>query len=100
MQTDANNTDPNLDKNADGDAIASADHEPKLTFNDILEQVEALVEELDAESQEMIFDLVKKRRNLKRREEIARTIAQAEENYRQGKVFRGTVEEIMAELNR
>jgi hypothetical protein len=35
----------------------------------------------------------------KRREEIAKNIHQARQDYQQGKVFRGNIDDLIAELN-
>jgi hypothetical protein len=45
-----------------------------------------------------LINLIKKRLKDKRRDEIALNIIHANEEYAQGQVFRGTVDEVMAEL--
>lgn len=48
---------------------------------------------------EMIADLIHKRLIERRRDEIALSITQARQDYATGNVFRGTAEEVIAELN-
>ncbi len=63
-------------------------------FEYVLERVETL----SIEEQKTLIDLVQRRLAEHRRSEIAANIAQAQAEYQAGKVFRGTVEQIMAEL--
>jgi hypothetical protein len=63
-------------------------------FARVLDDVEAL----SVDEQEALIQLVQRRLVERRREEIAATIAQARADYREGDVFRGTVEQIMNEL--
>jgi hypothetical protein len=46
----------------------------------------------------MLVELMQRRLVERRREEIAKHIAQAQADYEAGKVFRGTVEDAIAEL--
>ncbi|WP_407884663.1 hypothetical protein [Scytonema sp. NUACC26] len=62
------------------------------------EQVLESVETLSIEEQEALIDLVQRRLAEQRRSEIAANIAQAQAEYQAGKVFRGTVEQVIAEL--
>ena len=64
------------------------------SFNEILESVE----QLSVEDQEALIDLVRRRLVERRRAEIAANIVKAQEEYQTGQVFRGTVDELMAEL--
>ncbi len=64
-------------------------------FNDILEQIDTL----SCDDQEILIDLVKRRLVERRREEIADNIAKAHQEYQSGEVFRGSVEDVIAELN-
>ena len=66
------------------------------SFDDVLE----LVEEMSDEEQMVLIDLIDKRLKEKRRDEIALNIVSAQEEYLNGQVFRGTVNDIMAELRR
>lgn len=59
-----------------------------------------LVESLSNDEQVLLMDLLRQRHRENRRDEIAHNIVQANEEYLQGKVFRGTVNDLMAELNR
>lgn len=65
----------------------------------IFDQVLESIEVLSTEEQEMLIGLIHKRLSEKRRDEIAKNIVQAEEDYKAGNVFRGTAEEVIAELN-
>jgi len=65
------------------------------SFDVVLESVEAL----SIEEQEVLLDLVRRRLIERRRAEIAQNIAKAQEEYRTGQVRRGTIDELMAELN-
>ncbi len=64
-------------------------------FNQILE----MIDHLSLDEQKDIIDIVRNRQIEKRREEIAQNIAQSHQEYQQGKVFRGTIDDIIAELN-
>jgi hypothetical protein len=66
-----------------------------VNFNQILE----MIEKLSLDEQEELIDIVRHRQIECRREEIAANIAKAKQEYEQGKVFRGTVDEIIVELN-
>jgi DNA-binding transcriptional regulator YbjK len=61
-------------------------------FERVLESVEAL----SVDEQEALIELVKRRLAERRRSEIAQNIAQAHREYQEGKVFRGTTDEIIA----
>lgn len=64
-----------------------------------LDQVLESIERLPVETQEMIVDLIHKRLVEKRRDEIALNIAQSKIDYAEGNVFRGTAEEVIADLD-
>lgn len=66
------------------------------SFDKVLE----LVEEMSNDEQITLIDLIGQRLREKRRDDIALNIIRANEEYAQGQVFRGTVEEVMAELKR
>ncbi len=65
-------------------------------FNQILE----MIDHLSLDEQEDLINIVRHRQIERRREEIAVNIAQAHQEYQQGKVFRGTVDDVIAELNK
>lgn len=65
------------------------------SFNQVLESIESL----SIEDQEALVDLVKRRLIERKRATIAENIAEAKEAYRAGQVFRGTVDDVIAELN-
>jgi len=64
-------------------------------FGAVVEDVEAL----PLEEQEMLLELIHHRLIERRRAEIAANIIQTREEYRQGKVRRGMVDDLMAELS-
>jgi hypothetical protein len=64
-------------------------------FEIVLESVETLPEE----DQLVLIDLIRKRLAEQRRAEIAANIAETRQEYQAGRVQRGTVEELMAELD-
>jgi hypothetical protein len=66
------------------------------SFDTVLE----IVEEMSDEEQLTLIDLIRKRQTEKRRDEVARNIVLANEDYIKGNVFRGSVDDIMAELTR
>ncbi|MEK0178512.1 MAG: hypothetical protein EAZ78_17590 [Oscillatoriales cyanobacterium] len=66
------------------------------SFDAIIE----LVEEMSDDEQMTLVDLIGRRLREKRRDDIALNIVRADEEYLQEQVFRGTVNDIMAELKR
>lgn len=66
------------------------------TFNQVLDLIEAIPDE----EQIILVDLINRRRTERRRDEIAANIAIAAKEYEQGQVFRGNVDDVMAELMR
>ena len=65
-------------------------------FNQILE----MIDNLSPDEQEDLINIVQHRQTERRREEIAANIAKAHQEYEQDLVFRGTVDDILAELNK
>lgn len=65
-----------------------------------LDQVLESVENLSVDEQEALIDLIRHRLAERRRSEIAANIAQAQVEYQAGKVFRGTVTQVMDELRK
>jgi hypothetical protein len=65
-----------------------------------LDQVLESIEDLSVDEQETLIDLMRHRLAERRRSEIAANIAQAQVEYNAGKVFRGTVTQIMDELRK
>lgn len=59
-----------------------------------------IVEEMSDDEQMTLIELIRKHQLEKRRDEMARNIAIANEDYGSGNVFRGSVDDIMAELAR
>lgn len=66
-----------------------------IQFNQILE----MIDYLSLDEQDDLINIIRHRQNEKIREEIANNINQARQEYQQGKVFRGTVDDVIAELN-
>jgi hypothetical protein len=66
-----------------------------MQFNQILE----LIDYLSVDEQEDLINIVRHRQIEKRREQIANKINQTRQEYQEGKIFRGTVDDIIAELN-
>jgi len=66
------------------------------TFDSILDTIETL----SIDEQTALLAIVHRRLSERRRTEIAANITQGKQDYQSGKVFRGTVNEAIAELNR
>lgn len=66
-----------------------------MQFNQILD----MIDNLSVDEQEDLISIVRHRQIERRREEIANNIAQARQDYQQGEVFRGNIDDIIAELN-
>jgi hypothetical protein len=66
-----------------------------IQFNQILE----MIDYLSVDEQDDLINIVRHRQIEKRREQIANKINQTRQEYQEGKVFRGTVDDIIAELN-
>ncbi|MBG1264411.1 hypothetical protein [Nostoc commune] len=65
-----------------------------------LDQVLESIENLSIDEEETLINLISHRLAERRRYEIAANIAQAQVEYQAGKVFRGTVTQIMDELGK
>jgi hypothetical protein len=65
------------------------------TFDKILDEIETL----SLDEQTALLGIMQRRLSDRRRTEIAANIAQGKEDYKKGNVFRGTVNEAIAELN-
>lgn len=65
-----------------------------VSFQTVIEFVEALSEE----EQDVLIDLIQKRRVSKRRQEIARNAEKTMEAVRNGTAKRGTAAEVIAEI--
>ncbi|MFM7441746.1 MAG: hypothetical protein ACKO2V_24635 [Snowella sp.] len=66
-----------------------------IQFSQILE----MIDYLSFDEQDDLINIVKHRQIEKRREQIAQNIFQARQDYQNGHVFRGNVDDIIAELN-
>ncbi len=66
-----------------------------IQFHQILE----MIDDLSFDEQDDLINIIRHRQIEKRREEIAQNIDQARQDYQQGKVFMGNVDNIIAELN-
>ena len=66
------------------------------TFQQALEIVESLPEE----QRESLMDIVKRRLIEERRDRLAQSIKEAREQYKRGKIRKGTVDDLMNELSK
>jgi hypothetical protein len=64
------------------------------TFNDLIESIESLSDD----DQELLIDTIKKRKIDRRRQAIKKDILLGKKDYKDGKVNRGTAEDLMREL--
>ncbi|CBN57342.1 MULTISPECIES: hypothetical protein [Kamptonema] len=67
-----------------------------VTFDIILDAIETL----STDEQTTLLVIMQRRLSDRRRTEIAANIAQGKQDYQAGNVFRGTVNDAIAELNR
>jgi len=67
----------------------------KVTFQDVLDMIESLPEE----QQENLISIIRRRLIEHKREVLAERINEAREEYRLGKVRRGTVDDLMNEIS-
>jgi len=68
---------------------------PTMQFSQILE----MIDYLSFDEQDDLINIVKHRQIEKRREQIAQNISQARQDYQNSNVFRGNIDDIIAELN-
>lgn len=66
-----------------------------MQFSKILE----MIDYLSFDEQDDLINIVKHRQIEKRREQIAQNISQARQDYQNGNVFRGNIDDIIDELN-
>ena len=66
------------------------------TFQQALDVIEAL----KPEEQEILIDIVSRRLSQQRRPEVIEEVAQAKSDYEEGQVRRGSVADLMSELDR
>lgn len=67
---------------------------PKASFDQILEMIDSL----SLDEQEDLLNIAKNRQIEQRRTEIAANIAKSRLEYQQDRVFRGSVKDVIAEL--
>jgi putative heme iron utilization protein len=67
----------------------------KVTFQDVLDMIESLPEE----QQEKLIAIIRRRLIDHKRGVLAERIKEAREDYRLGKVRRGTVDDLMKEIS-
>ena len=67
----------------------------KVTFQDVLDMIESLPEE----QQENLITIIRRRLIEHKKEVLAERINQAREEYRLGKVRRGSVDDLMKEIS-
>ena len=65
----------------------------------LFQQAIETVESLSPEEQTMLIDIIQNRLKQQRRDELLQAVAKSEKDYAQGNVRRGTVADLMAELN-
>ena len=65
------------------------------TFNEVLE----LIDQLTLAEREDLLNIVRHRTVEERRDEIAQNIIQSKQEYAKGNVFRGGIDEVLAELD-
>lgn len=68
---------------------------PKTSFDQILE----MIDNLSLDEQEDLINIAQNRQADKRRAEIASNITNSRLEYQKDEVFRGTVDDIISELN-
>lgn len=66
------------------------------SFQEVLERVESL----PPDDQELLIELIRQRLIQRRRAELVMEVAEARHAYQQGRVRRGTVDDLMKELKR
>ncbi|MBF2009571.1 MAG: hypothetical protein IGS49_30150 [Chlorogloeopsis fritschii C42_A2020_084] len=64
-----------------------------------LQQALDIVEALDPEEQAILVDIISKRLSQQRRNELLKEVTQARQDYQQSNVKRGSVADLMAELD-
>jgi ribonuclease HII len=64
-----------------------------------LQQALDVVEALDPEEQTILVNIISKRLSQERRNELLKEVVQARLDYQQGRVKRGSVADLMAELD-
>jgi len=67
-----------------------------ITFQKALEIVESLPEE----QRESLMDIVKRRLIEEQRDRLAQRVKEAREEYKRGKIRKGTVDDLMNELSK
>ena len=72
---------------------------PMLEKTSIFQKAIEAVEALDPETQAILVDIIQKRLKQQRRDDLLKEIVQAESDYAQGNVRRGSVADLMAELD-
>ncbi|RUR83470.1 hypothetical protein ACF3DV_15200 [Chlorogloeopsis fritschii PCC 9212] len=64
-----------------------------------LQQALDIVKALDPEEQAILVDIISKRLSQQRRNELLKEVTQARQDYQQSNVKRGSVADLMAELD-
>ncbi len=64
-----------------------------------LQQALDVVETLDPEEQAILVDIISKRLNQQRRNQLLQEVGQARLDYQQGNIKQGSVADLMAELD-
>lgn len=71
----------------------------EITRTSPFQQAIEAVENLSLEDQAMLLDIIQKRLNQQRREELVQEIAEARKEYAEGNVRFGSVEDFLTELD-
>jgi hypothetical protein len=71
----------------------------KVTQTPAFQSAIEVVEALSFDEQAILIDIIDKRLKQQRRSELLQEVSEAEENYAQGNVRRGSVADLIAELD-
>jgi hypothetical protein len=71
----------------------------KVTQTPSFQSAIEVVEALSFDEQAILIDIIDKRLKQQRRLDLLQEVAEAEKNYAEGNVRRGSVEDLMAELD-
>jgi hypothetical protein len=71
----------------------------KVTKTTAFQSAIEVVEALSFDEQAILIDIIDKRLKQQRRSELLQEVSQAEQNYAEGNVRRGSVTDLMAELD-
>jgi len=72
----------------------------EATTSSLFQELIETIESLSLDDQELLIEIVRKRLIQQRRVELAAEIEEAREDYRRGEVRRGTVADLMKDLEK